>query len=86
MFAYKLINNNFDFPHILNKTNFKIYNRNTRNRELFLINNVLTNYLLPTPVNTLMAVGNYNTNLDLFFCDTRDIKTTFNVLRLAIYN
>jgi len=45
---------------------------------MLLINHVKTKYLLSSPVNTLMTLGN-STNLDLFFCDQGDIKTTFNV-------
>lgn len=46
MFLYRLINNNVDCPQILKKMNLRIYNRNTINREIYLINNVKTNYLL----------------------------------------
>jgi len=42
IFLYKLINNNIDCSQILNKINFRIYNKNLRNKEMFLINYVKT--------------------------------------------
>lgn len=49
-----------------------------RNKEIFLVNNANNNYLLSSPANTLMTIGNH-TYLDLFFCSPSDIKTVFNV-------
>lgn len=57
-FLMKLLNNLIDCPYLLERLNFRINTKSTRNQESFLINNVSKTYLKSAPINILMTIGN----------------------------
>ena len=75
-FLFKLINNQIDCNYLLGKLNFKLNSNNTRNTNLFFLQNTHSDYSLHSPANMLMSVGN-SANIDIFFCNINDIKNLF---------
>lgn len=78
-FLFKLINNEIDFTLLLEKINFKINPKNTRDNNLFFIKSKHSNYSINFPANMLMSLGN-STNLDFFYCNINDIKHICNFI------
>jgi len=57
-FLLKLLNNSIDCPYLLQRLNFRINTKSTRNLESILINNVSKTYSKSSPSNILMTIGN----------------------------
>jgi len=67
---HKLINNMFDTS-LLHLINFHVPNCKTRNKTMFYISNVSTNFLLNSPINRACTYTNsLNVNLNDFFSST----------------
>ncbi|KAF0759453.1 Uncharacterized protein FWK35_00012891 [Aphis craccivora] len=62
-FLFKLINNEIDFTLLLEKINFKINPKNTRDNNLFFIKSKHSNYSINFPANMLMSLGNSTNNV-----------------------
>jgi len=75
-FLFKLINNQIYCNYLLRKLNFKIDSNNTRNTNLFFLQNIHSDYSIHSPANMLMSVGN-SANIDTFFCNINNIKNLF---------
>lgn len=78
-FLFKLLNNEIGCNPLLENLNFKIDIIKTRNNHLFFLKHIKTNYILNSPNNILMSIGN-STHLDLFSCNINDIKNTYNLV------
>lgn len=76
-FLFKLINNQIDCSYLLGKLNFKLNSKNTRNTNMFFLQNIHSDYSIHSPANMLMSVGN-SANIDIFSCNINDIKNLFN--------
>jgi len=77
-FLFKLLKNEIDCDPLLENLNYKINIAKTRNNHLFFLKNIKTNYLLYSPTNILMSIGN-STHIDLFYCNTNDIKNMYKL-------
>jgi len=78
-FLLKLINNKIDCSPLLEKINFKINQKNTRDNNLFFIKKKHSNYSINSPANLLMSLGN-SANLDFFYSSINDIRQMCNFI------
>lgn len=74
-FLYKLLHNIIDCPELVKRLNFKINPQNSRHKQLFYPPNISTKYMLFSPSNTLMAIGNSLNDVDLFHCSLNDLSS-----------
>lgn len=77
MIIYKLINNEIDCSHLLEKLNFKINTSGTKDKSLFCTQNVCFNYSINYPANMLMSIGN-STQLHNFRYNINGVKLRYS--------